>query len=168
MINPSGVEFPGLGGEASAAAKRQAAAVLHQRLIELIDLQGQARQAHWAVRGPHFVQYHELFGGVVDAMDGPIDEVAERVGQLGGAVRATVREVAQCSTLAEYPVAAVAGPDHLRAMGAAIGAVANATRVAIDQVNGLGDAVSADLLTEVAGELDKRLWLVEAHLQSKT
>ena len=36
-------------------------AVINQRLADAIDLQAQLKQAHWNVKGPHFIGLHELF-----------------------------------------------------------------------------------------------------------
>lgn len=44
--------------------------------------------------------------------------------------------------------------------------LAAATRSAIDAANELGDANTADLFTQLSRELDKSLWLLEAHLQA--
>lgn len=45
-------------------------------------------------------------------------------------------------------------------------ALAASTREAIDTTDGLADADTADLLTEVSRGLDKSLWFLEAHLQA--
>jgi len=44
--------------------------------------------------------------------------------------------------------------------------LAATTRSSINAATELGDAVSADLPTEVSRGLDKSLWLLEAHLQA--
>jgi starvation-inducible DNA-binding protein len=44
--------------------------------------------------------------------------------------------------------------------------VAATTRMAIDLAAAGGDAVTADIFTEIASALDKRLWFLEAHLQA--
>ncbi|WP_293151648.1 hypothetical protein [Okeania sp. SIO2C9] len=37
----------------------------------------------------------------------------------------------------------------------------------MDKTDKLGDADTSDLYTEVSRTIDKRLWFLEAHLQSK-
>ncbi|MCU0688554.1 MAG: DNA starvation/stationary phase protection protein Dps [Phycisphaerales bacterium] len=142
-------------------------AILHGRLADFVDLQSQLRQAHWSVRGPQFIAYHELFGELYEGLGEPIDDLAERIGQLGGKVRGTLRASAARTTLAEYPLEAVDGAAHLQATAKAIAHVAKAVRADIDATSQLGDAITADLLTELGGMLDKNLWLVEAHRQGR-
>jgi starvation-inducible DNA-binding protein len=35
--------------------------LMNQSLADAIDLQMQMKQAHWNVKGPHFIGLHELF-----------------------------------------------------------------------------------------------------------
>src|SRR5205823_574003 len=35
--------------------------LMNQRLADAVDLQMQMKQAHWNVKGPHFIGLHELF-----------------------------------------------------------------------------------------------------------
>jgi starvation-inducible DNA-binding protein len=142
-------------------------AIVHARLADVVDLQSQLRQAHWAVRGPQFIAYHELFGELYESLGEPIDDLAERIGQLGGKVRATLRASAAMTTLPEYPLDAVDGAAHLQATARAIAHVAKAVRADVDTTAKLGDALTADLLTELGRDLDKKLWLVEAHRQGR-
>jgi starvation-inducible DNA-binding protein len=67
--------------------------------------------------------------------------------------------------LSEYPDAAVAGPDSLKALVERYAALAATTRAAIDSSATLGDLDTADIFTEVSRDLDKALWFLEAHLQ---
>jgi starvation-inducible DNA-binding protein len=41
---------------------------------------------------------------------------------------------------------------------------ANALRTAVQESGDLGDAITADLFTQLTRELDKDLWFLEAHL----
>ena len=53
------------------------------------------------------------------------------------------------------------------ALSSALASFGSAARKAIDQANELGDLDTADLFTEVSRGVDKLLWMVEAHVQSK-
>ena len=60
-------------------------ASLNQLLAETIDLHGQTKQAHWNVRGPNFMQMHEMYDRIAGMLQPHVDEIAERVTALGGA-----------------------------------------------------------------------------------
>jgi len=148
------------------ATREKAIELLNARLADCIDLQTQAKQAHWNVKGPSFVALHELFDRINEEVVGYVDEIAERAVQLGGVAEGTARMVARRSTLAEYP-AVVDGRSHVESLSTALAAFGKAARKAIETADGLGDADTADLFTEVSRGIDKSLWLVEAHLQSE-
>src|SRR2546426_964962 len=43
------------------SARAQLINLLNERLADAIDLQTQAKQAHWNVKGPQFIALHKLF-----------------------------------------------------------------------------------------------------------
>jgi len=139
--------------------------LVNARLSDSIDLKTQAKQAHWNVKGIHFVQLHELFDSVATHSDDAADLLAERATALGGVALGTARLVASSSTLAEYDLDAVTGEQHVRALAKSLAAVANASRAAIDKAGVLGDQATADVFTEIVRQADKDLWFLEAHLQ---
>src|SRR5208337_5382210 len=77
-------------------------ALLNQRLASAVDLQTQMKQAHWNVKGPSFIGLHELFDKVAEAVEGYVDQIAERIVQLGGVAEGTVRMAASRTRLIEY------------------------------------------------------------------
>jgi starvation-inducible DNA-binding protein len=54
--------------------------------------------------------------------------------------------------------------EHVARFAMSLGKFGAGVRAAIDEFAGLGDAGSADLVTEMSREVDKDLWFVEAHL----
>ena len=56
---------------------------MNQRLADAVDLQAQMKQAHWNVKGPHFIGLHELFDQIDEAVESYVDLIAERIVQLG-------------------------------------------------------------------------------------
>src|SRR5262245_32774396 len=141
--------------------------LLNARLADAIDLQTQTKQAHWNVKGPHFIALHELFDKVNEDVEDYVDEIAERAVQLGGAAEGTARMVAKKSSLSEYPAKAVDGHSHVEALSSALAAFGKSARKAIDQANEIGDLDTADIFTEISRGIDKWLWFVEAHLQAE-
>jgi starvation-inducible DNA-binding protein len=140
--------------------------LLNDRLADAFDLYGQAKQAHWVVRGTDFFQLHELYDGVAEAVLPLVDELAERVGQLGGAARGTVRMAAKGTSLDEFPDDAIDGSETLDVVADRLAVCAAGMRSAIDDAEKLGDIATSDLFTEATRTLDKQLWFVEAHLQA--
>jgi starvation-inducible DNA-binding protein len=152
----------------AASTRATVVGLLNARLADTIDLMLQAKQAHWNVKGPDFIQLHELFDGVYTAAAAAMDELAERAVQLGGQAQGTVQTVAGATSVRPYPAGLAAGVDHVAAIADSLAAVGKATRAAIDDSDEAGDADTADLFTEISRELDKQLWFVEAHLQARS
>lgn len=141
--------------------------VLNARLFDSLDLGSQVKFAHWNVRGIHFYQLHLLFDQIAEHIAEHIDDIAERIGALGGVAHGTVREAAKHSGVPEYDIEAVDGEEHLKALVHNLGHHANTIREAIDEADRLGDKDTADLFTGVSRELDKDLWFLESHLVGK-
>ncbi len=140
--------------------------LMNQRLADAVDLQMQMKQAHWNVKGPHFIGLHELFDKVNEAVASYVDLISERVVQLGGIAEGTVRAAAQRSRLAEYPLDIADGAAHVEAVARALSTFGREARNTIDLADELEDADTADLFTEVSRGIDKWLWFVEAHTQA--
>ena len=82
---------------------------LNQRLADAIDLQLQAKHAHWNVKGPSFLALHQLFEIVAVEVARHADLIAERAVQLGGVAEGAVRVVVTRSELSPYPLRIDAG-----------------------------------------------------------
>jgi starvation-inducible DNA-binding protein len=141
--------------------------LLNTRLADCTDLQTQAKQAHWNVKGPNFIALHELFDKINEEVEGYVDDIAERAVQLGGIAEGTARMAAKRSSLTEYPLNAVDGRSHVEALSVALATFGKTARKAIAEANDLADFDTADLFTEISRGMDKWLWFVEAHLQSE-
>ena len=150
----------------SAKTRGRVVEVLNARLADAIDLQLQAKQAHWNVKGPNFIALHELFDKIAGDVGGHIDEMAERITALGGTAEGTVQAVAGRSKLEAYPLGLSEGRAHLEALATALARFGKGVRKAIEEAGKAGDADTSDLFTGVSRDIDKNLWLVEAHLQA--
>ena len=147
--------------------RAQVAGLLNRRLADCIDLQTQCKQAHWNVKGPQFIALHKLFDEINDDVTEYVDLLAERVVQLGGVAEGTARCAAERSTLSEYPIDISAGEEHVDALSTALASFGKVCREGIKELDELGDADSADILTEVSRGIDKWLWFAEAHQQGE-
>jgi starvation-inducible DNA-binding protein len=142
--------------------------LLNQQLADVLDLGLQAKQAHWNVKGPHFIGLHELFDKVAEELEEFTDDIAERAVELGGIAAGTIQVISEKSRLSAYPLNAASGQEHVAALSAALAQFGTTTRQAIDVAAKAGDADTADLFTEVSRGLDKLLWMVEAHAQGSS
>jgi len=147
--------------------RARVADLLDHRLADAIDLSGQVKQAHWNVKGMQFSPLHLLFDAVHASVEEYVDLLAERVVHLGGVAHGTVRMAAARSVLAEYPVEAQDGAEHIAALGAALARFGAGIRRAIEECNAWGDQGAGDICTEISRGIDKWLWMVEAHAQGR-
>ncbi len=145
--------------------RRKVIDLLNQNLADILDLQLQAKHAHWNVKGPNFFALHQLFDKVAEEMEGFADEIAERAVALGGVAVGTAKLAAANSRLQEYPPELTAGEGHVEALSNALAAFGKSVREAIEVAGKADDADTSDLFTGVSRSTDKLLWFVEAHQQ---
>ncbi len=148
-----------------AKARTKLVETLNARLADALDLTLQAKQAHWNVKGPNFIQFHELFDELAPHFDEAADLIAERITALGGVANGTTRQAAASSSIPEYDLSATEGLEHVRALSERLAKFGNQVREDIDRADELGDTGTTDLLTGVSRQADKDLWFLEAHLQ---
>lgn len=144
----------------------QITALLQGRLVDSIDLTLQAKQAHWNVKGPSFIALHELFDKIAEDAETYVDLIAERIVQLGGIAVGTLGPVDKRSNLPAYPVTISSGKEHVAALSHTLAYYGETVRKSIDRADELGDAGTADILTQISRAVDKYLWFVEAHGQA--
>lgn len=148
-------------------AKKVSVNVLNGTLTDMIDLTNGVRMAHWTMRGPNFIGLHEMLETFYNELFATADEVAERLVQLGGTPDGTSQNVAEKSRLPGYPQGTVYTLDHVKELADRFAGLARSVREGIDSTEEAGDADTADLLTGLSRDLDKKLWMLEAHLENK-
>src|SRR6266699_5620350 len=104
--------------------------LLNQQLSDVLDLGLQAKQAHWNVKGPHFIGLHELFDKVAEELEEFTDDVAERAVELGGVALGTIQIVSRKSRLSSYPLNLTSGQKHVSALSGALAKFGTTTREA--------------------------------------
>jgi len=147
--------------------RKEVVSILQQKLADSIDLMLQTKQAHWNVKGPHFIPLHELFDKVFHDVENSVDLIAERIVQLGGVAMGTIQSVHAASTLPEYSVDFPSGSKHVAQVAHAISYFSELLRKDIALIAVLEDADTVDILTEISRSADKNLWFVEAHEQDE-
>ena len=151
-----------------AETRLSMAVLLNERLADYLDLERQAKQAHWNVRGARFLQLHELFDATAALAVGWSDELAERAGQLGAVAEGTLDVIAKRSSVPKAPLMVEHADQWVKVVAEALASCANAARANIDAADDAEDAITADLLTRITGESDKQLWFVESHLEPES
>ena len=145
----------------------QIEAILQVRLADSIDLQTQAKQAHWNVKGPSFIALHELFDKIAEESEEYPDLIAERIVQFGGVAEGTIQVVANRSNLPEYPLVLTTGQEQVEAFSHTLAVYGELVRTTIKQASELDDPATADIFTQISRSVDKNLWFIEAHNQAE-
>ena len=145
-------------------ASQALAADLQAVLVGLLELQGQAKQAHWTLVGPQFRSTHLELDEVVDSVREYADFVAERMRALEAVPDGRTGTVARTTTLDEFPEGEVSVEHAVAVIADRILAVVNVIRARHDDVDG-ADPTSADILHTILEGLEKHRWMFTAQLR---
>lgn len=117
------------------------------------------REAHWNVKGPAFYSLHEMFGAQYTTLDGFIDEIAERVRQLGYYVSGSpLMGASEISSTAD---------ELLTELSIKHEKTVTLLRKAIQEAQSRQDEGTADLLTGIMEQHDKMKWMINASITDK-
>lgn len=72
-------------------------------LADQVVLYTKTRKFHWNVSGESFMELHKLFQDQYTKLEEAIDEVAERIGKLGGKAIGTMKEFLELTHIKETP-----------------------------------------------------------------
>lgn len=117
------------------------------------------REAHWNVKGPAFYSLHEMFGTQYTTLDGFIDEIAERVRQLGYYVSGSPLMGASEITSNADELLTELSIKHEKTV--------TLLRKAIQEAQNRQDEGTADLLTGIMEQHDKMKWMINASITDK-
>jgi len=138
--------------------------LLQSLLASAIDLERQAKQAHWNVKGPNFYSLHLLFDELHSASDAWGDLIGERIMQLGGHTHGTVQAVAQHTMLPELPTTFTEERSLVEHLSRSLANFTEAARSLLARSEEEGDPITADIMTDVTRQAEKLLWFIESHL----
>ncbi len=77
--------------------------LLNDSLADSHILYFKLRKFHWNVQGDNFMELHKLFENHYEQVQEAIDQIAERISQLGGVAIGTTEEFSKKSSLKESP-----------------------------------------------------------------
>lgn len=138
---------------------------LHRLQVLLADEQvlfQKLRDAHWNVAGPHFHALHGLFEEEYTALAGSIDEVAERIRQLGGRPDGSLAGSLSRTRLQEFPASQRSAQDYLQALLLDSETLIRQLRSDIPNVPDVG---TQDFLTGLIQQHEKSAWKFRASLE---
>ena len=141
--------------------------ILSKVLADQYILYTKTRNYHWNVTGEDFSEYHKLFADQYAALEGDIDEVAERIRALGGKTPATLSEFSKMTRLNEhpgkYPKASEMMANLLTDHETIVRNLRNDIQVCGDKC---GDVGTEDFLTQLMEKHEKTAWMLRAILEN--
>ncbi len=147
--------------EAPDTARLAAASTLQAMLPRLVALTLDAKQAHWNVTGPGFVQLHALTDELAADVRTWTDRLAERAVALGAAVDARPATVA-ATTGRPFPSGWVTDQDAAIELAQRLDSVAELIHESLTDLE-VSDAVAHDAAVETLEGLDKCRWMLMAN-----
>ena len=149
---------------AEFVASAALAADLQAVLVDQLELQNQAKQAHWNLVGPHFRSIHLEFDEVVDMVRENADTIAERMRALEVVPDGRTRTVVDTTTLEAFPAGEIGVDRAVAVIAERILSAVSVIRAVHDEVDEQ-DPTSADLLHTVLEGLEKQRWMLTAQLR---
>jgi starvation-inducible DNA-binding protein len=146
-----------------AGADHAVCAALQAAVVLMVDLQLQAKQAHWNVVGRSFRSLHTHLDEIVELARDTADTFAERMRALGAYPDARVAVVASTSTLLAAPEGPRSTEQAARAVSTRLRLAADALRHAHCTVETL-DPPTADLINQTVVDVEKHAWMLEAEV----
>lgn len=142
-------------------ASKQLTDNLQRVLVDLIELAGQGKQAHWNVVGRNFRDTHRILDEIIEAARAFADEVAERMRALHGIPDGRSDTVAATTALPEFPGGEVSTSDTTDLITVRLEGTVATIREVHDQVDE-EDPTSADILHGIIEKLEQFAWMVSA------
>ena len=138
--------------------------ILNQLVADFSQMSANIHQVHWYMRGQGFLTLHPLLDTFKADVDEQLDDCAERLITLDGSPYSTLEEFYTNSkikastanwtdTLEERFAMLVDGYRYL----------SNLLQEGIDAAGDEGDNVTEDMLIDMLGSIQKRIWMVQAH-----
>lgn len=138
-------------------------------LNNLVATQGlfytKLHQVHWYIKGPGFFELHVKFEEYYDKLTEQMDEVAERLLQLGGEPYSTLQEFVEHSLISESPKdKSLAQTDMVESAVKDFEKLRDELSRGIDLVDEANDDVTVDMLIEQKTHVDQVIWMLWAYL----
>lgn len=147
------------------ANRKTVAGILNELLADEYVLYTKSRNFHWNVTGPNFAELHAFFEKQYGELNEIVDEVAERVRQLGGVSAGSLKEFLDATRLKE---SAGARKSESKMIGELLHdheAVIRQIRDDAEKTARLGDAGTNDFLVGLMEQHEKMAWMLRAYIE---
>lgn len=143
--------------------------ILTGLLADEYVLSTKTRKYHWNVNGPRFHPLHEFFRAQYEQLDTIVDEVAERIPQLGGKTISTLEEFKKLTRINEDPGLYPDGDKMLSNLLADHETIIRNLRTNSDACDEeYHDMGTNDFLIGLMQQHEKTAWMIRAHLEGKS
>lgn len=148
----------------SAAQLKKSIDMLSTVLSDEMTLYIKTRKFHWNVSGESFMELHKLFEHQYKELEEIIDEVAERIGKLGGKTIGTMNQYTQHTRLKEWPDEYPNRMKMIEELMEDHETVIKELRKDVDKGEENGDAGTTDFLTGVMQKHETIAWTLRRYL----
>jgi starvation-inducible DNA-binding protein len=135
--------------------------LLQPILTDLIAYSLNVKQLHWNIVGPHFRPIHlhldEIYAEILEA----IDTVAERISATGHSPNGTLKSVAKDAELLDVPTGFIRDDQVLLYASERTRELIGLIRSRMNSIEDV-DTVTADVLHQIVGKLEKQHWMIQA------
>jgi starvation-inducible DNA-binding protein len=140
--------------------------ILNVLLSDEFLLDTKTRKYHWNVTGLSFHDLHLFLESQYGALDGFVDDVAERTRSIGGMAFGTMREFLDNTRLQEHPAEIPEAEAMIAVLLADHEHIIQSLRADLETVQSkYHDVGTADFLTGLMEKHEKMAWMLRAYLQ---
>jgi starvation-inducible DNA-binding protein len=163
-LNQNKITFMNLNIGISPKDLKKSTNILASILSNEMILYVKTRKFHWNISGNSFMELHKLFEDQYRIIESNIDEVAERISQLGEKTIGTMKEFIENSTLKESPKEYVSQKNMLEELLQNHEQLITEFRDYIPSFEESNDAGSADFVTGLLQQHEKMAWILRRYL----
>lgn len=137
--------------------------LLTSLLADEFALFTKTRNYHWNVVSPHFNDYHKFFEGQYTEIEVFVDDIAERIRQLGGKAIATLEELKSHTRLPEHPGQYPTDVEMFTNLVQDHEAIIRSLRADLKKSDeSFNDMGTSDFLTGLMENHEKMVWMLRA------
>ncbi len=138
--------------------------VLNRAVADLYVARISLHQVHWYMRGRGFLVWHPKMDEYMEALDGQLDEISERLITLGGNPYSTLTEFLQHSEIEEEAGEYRNVEESLERVLAIYRYLSSLFQEGLDATDAEGDDVTNGIFADAKTETDKTIWMLAAEL----